>query len=183
MKNYQLQINEVVRFQAQITLQTDKGDIPAELLLTDLNFIFVTECKNFLWFKRKPRWTAFAKELVKTYKEAPQIKQTDTSVKICFSTEDRVIVFENKKEARDFVINAWETVTGKTAFERNIDKLKQALDCIDDILEIDIRALIKSTLENRLALTAVGALNKMAHNLLPKVKGKKIKALKQPTNK
>jgi hypothetical protein len=31
MKNYKLQPNEVVRFQAPITLQTEKGDIPADL--------------------------------------------------------------------------------------------------------------------------------------------------------
>ena len=181
MKNHQLQPTEVVRHQAQITLQTEKGDISAELLLTNLNFIFVTERKNFLWFKRKPLSTAYAKELVKIDKDAPQIKQTGNAVKICFTDKDRVLVFEDKKEARTFVINAWETVTGKTAFERSIDKLKQALDCIDDVLEIDIRALIKSTLENRLALTAVGALNKVTHNLFSKKKGKKAKALKQPT--
>ena len=50
MKNHQLQPNEVVRFQSPITIQTEKGDVPAELILTNLNFIFVTERKKFLWF-------------------------------------------------------------------------------------------------------------------------------------
>jgi len=96
MKNYQLLPNEVVRFQTQITLQTEKGDIPAGLILTNLNFIFVTERKNFLWFKRKPFHAAYAKELVKVDKDAPQIKQTGTSVKICFSDKDRTLVFNDK---------------------------------------------------------------------------------------
>ena len=170
MKNHQLLPDEVVRFQAQITLQTEKGDIPAGLILTNLNFIFVTERKNFLWIKRKPLHTAYAKELVKVDRDAPQIKQTGTSVTICFADKDRVLVFNDRKEARDFVINAWETVTGKNVFERSIDKLKQALDCIDDILQFDIREIIKGALECRVALG--NNIGKAVMNFLPKKKDK-----------
>lgn len=146
MKNYKLAPDEVVRYQKQVTLQTAKGDVPAEIMLTNLNIIFITEGKKFLWFKKKQRKTAFAKELVKIYKDAPQIKQIDTTVQMCFTKEDRFIVFENKKDARTFVINAWEVVTGKNIFERGIDKLKQAIDFTDNMLGIDIKAVVKDSI-------------------------------------
>ena len=136
MKNYQIQPNEVIRFQAPVSIQTEKGNIPAELILTDLNFIFVTERKNFLWFKRKPRSVAFAKESVKIFDEAPEIKQNGTSVLISFAEEDRIITFESKKEARICVINAWEVITGKNAIMQGLDKLKNALDVLDEKFNI-----------------------------------------------
>lgn len=161
MKNYQLQPNEVVRFQAPITLQTEKGDIPAELILTDLNFIFVTERKKFLWFKRKNRVVAYAKELVKTFKDAPEIKQTGTAVLISFTTEDRIIVFDTKKDARTFVINAWEIVTGKNIFERGLDKLKEALDLVDEKLDINIVELVKAAITQNVTGLIQGKITKL----------------------
>ena len=145
MRNYKLKENEVVRYQSSVTLQTEKGEIPAEIILTNLNFIFVTE-KKFLWFKPKTRKKAFAKELVKIDKDTPAIKQTGTSVKMCFTKEDRVITFAEKKEAWKFIINAWELVTGKNIFERSLDKVKQALDLIDETMDWNIADFVKDAL-------------------------------------
>ena len=170
MKNYKLQPNEVVLYQAQVTLQTEKGDVPTDLILTDLNFIFVTPRKKFLWMERKPRATAFAKETVKIYMDAPQIKQTGTSVKICFATEDRTITFAEKKDARNFVINAWEVVTGKNLFQYGLDKLKDALELINDKLNLDLIKLVKDVLANRLVGKAANVLQGAAQILLPKKK-------------
>lgn len=146
MKVYQLQPDEVIRFQAPVFQIKEEDNIPTELTLTNLNFIFVTERKKFLWFKRKNRTVVIPKEQVKKYRELPEIKQTDTSVKICFAKEDYVIVFDTKKDARNFVINAWEIVTGKTVFERNLDKLKDALDLVDEKLHINIADIVKAGL-------------------------------------
>lgn len=146
MKTYQLQPDEVIRFQAPVFQLKEEDNIPTDLTLTNLNFIFVTERKKFLWFKRKNRTVVIPKEQVKRYRELPEIKQTDTSVKICFAKEDCVIVFDNKKDARNFVINAWEIVTGKTVFERNLDKLKDALDLVDEKLHINIAELAKGAI-------------------------------------
>lgn len=151
MKKFKLAPDEVVRYQGQVTLTREKGDIPAELLLTNQNFVFITEGKKFLWFKNRKRTAVFAKDLVKIFKDAPQIKQSGTNVKICFTTEDREIVFDSKKAARTFVINAWEIVTGKNAFERGLDKLKQALDLADEALGLDIKALVKDSITGGIA--------------------------------
>ncbi|MBO5736337.1 MAG: hypothetical protein J6S04_00875 [Clostridia bacterium] len=170
MKNYQIQPDEVIRFQSTVALQTEKGNIPAELILTNLNFIFVTERKNFLWFKRKPRSLAFAKESVKMFNDAPQIKQTGTAVLISFAEEDRIIVFDDKKDARIFVINAWQIVTGKNLFERGLDKLKEALDLIDEKFDINIIQLIKDSLTDGIKGAAINLIVGKAKNLLPKKK-------------
>jgi hypothetical protein len=173
MKTYQLAPDEVIRHQSQVTLQTEKGEMTAEMILTNLNFIFITPKKKFLWFKQKYRYDVFAKEVVKTFKEVPDITQTDATVKICFTTEDRIVVFGDKKEARTFVINAWEIITGKTAFERHLDKLKKALDYVDDTLGFDIRDVIKEALTSGVKEMAVGAVLSTAKKLLPKKKTEK----------
>ena len=147
MKNYQLAPKEVFREQGFVILKTAQGDIPAEIVLTDMNFIFITEKKKLFSRKMRTCTTVFSKDLVKTYKDAPQIKQTDTSVKICFTKEERTIVFENKKDARTFTIKAWETVTGKNQFERSIDKLKYAIEYVDEALDINIATLIKESVK------------------------------------
>lgn len=123
-----------------------------------------------MWFKRKPFHAAYAKELVKLDKDAPQIKQTGNSVTICFNDKDRTIIFNDKKEARDFVINAWEVVTGKNAFERTLDKLKQAIDCIDEALNFDIHDIIQGALAFRVGVS--NKIGQFAANLFPKKKDK-----------
>ena len=170
MKNYTMKPDEVVRYQGPVTLQTEKGNIPAELILTNLNFIFVTEGKKFLWFKPKAKVVAFAKELVKTYKDAPEIKQSGTAVYISFANEDRIILFEEKKEARVFVINTWEIVTGKGIFERGLDKLKQALDLIDEKLDLNIVQLIKDSITSGIPNAAQNIIQSKIQKFLPKKK-------------
>jgi len=59
-------------------------------------------------------------------------------------------------------------VTGKNTFERSIDKLKQALDCIDDVLKFDIRDIIKSALDSRVNLG--NSIGEFVANLLPNKK-------------
>ena len=146
MKNYKLQENEVVRYRNPVTMQTEKGVIPAEIVLTNLNFIFITE-KKFLWFKPKKRRQAFAKELVKVYNGAPEVKQKGNTVTISFTTEDRVITFDDKKTARKFVINAWTFITGKSLFEHNLDKLKIALDVIDEKFDFIISDVLQEAFD------------------------------------
>ena len=143
MRNYKVKEDEIIRYQGPITLHTKKGDVDAAIILTDLNFIFVTEGKKFLWFKPKDRWQAFAKEDVKMFMGAPEIRQSGTAVKIEFEKEDRILVFEDKRDARIFTIKAWELITGKSVLDRSLDRLKQALDLVDDAVEINMMELIK----------------------------------------
>ena len=170
MRNYKLKPDEVVRYQGPIHLQTEKETIPAELILTNQNFIFVTEGKKWLWFKKKTKVVAFAKELVKTYNDAPEIKQKGTGVLISFAKEDRILVFADKKEARIFTINAWEIVTGKGIFERGLDKLKQALDLIDEKLDLNIIELVKGAITAGTQVATANLFQGAVQKLLPKKK-------------
>ena len=162
MKNYQLTPNGVVLIQTPVILKTEKGDLLGEVILTDLNFIFSSPRKKFLWIERANRRVAFAKETVKMYQDAPRIKQTGTSVSIQFTTEDRVIEFETKKDARVFVIKAWEVITGKTLLERYADKLKDALDFVDEKFDINIIALIKESVTLGLSNAITGKVESKA---------------------
>ena len=74
---------------------------------------------------------------------APEIRQSGTAVKIEFEKEDRILVFEDKRDARIFTIKAWELITGKSVLDRSLDRLKQALDLVDDAVEINMMELIK----------------------------------------
>ena len=170
MRNYKLKPDEVIRYQGPIHLQTEKATIPAEIILTNQNFIFVTEGKKWLWFKKKTKVVAFTKEQVKLYNDAPEIKQNGTGVMICFDKEERILVFDEKKAARIFAINAWEIVTGKGMFERGLDKLKQALDLIDEKLDLNIIELVKGAITTSVQSATTNILQGAAQVLLPKKK-------------
>lgn len=135
MKQYQLQPTEVVLYETEnITLKGEKGS--TTLALTNCNFVFETTVKKLLC-KNYTTTECFALDTVKIYNNAPQIKQKDFEVQIYFKNAERHIVFINKKEAHKFVSKALELLTGKTAFVRGVEKVKEKVAVIDETLGIN----------------------------------------------
>ena len=147
MKNYKLAPDEVILYKGNVLLQEHKNNIiPAELILTNLNFIFISEGKKIL-FKQRQNIDCFAKEAVKTYKDTPQIKQKGDTVEIYFLKGERTIRFENKHEAYKFTFKALSLITGKTAFARNVEKVKKTVENIDETLGFNATELAQAAIQ------------------------------------
>lgn len=157
MTNYSLQQNETVLFQGTANLKKKNGT--TEVILTNLNLVFVTTIKKFL-SKSQVDVEKYSVGEVKIYNNAPQIKQKGSSVEIFLTCGEIVADFNSILEAGKFVNAALHLLTGKTMAERGADKFRDAVGLIDDTLGISTVGTVKNVLENGIAGTLLGGFGK-----------------------
>lgn len=58
-------------------------------------------------------------------------------------------------KANKFVTKVVNTITGTTTTERGADKIKGAINAVDDVLGIDTRDTLKGVIENGIAGTLI----------------------------
>lgn len=166
MTIYTLQPNESVLYQGNVSLEKRNGS--AELILTNLNLVFVITTKKLL-AKSQIEVETHPVEEIKFYNNIPQIKQKNTRVEIFLICDEIIVSFESMFEAGKFVNTALRLLTGKTMAERGADKVKGAVGLVDDTLGINTIGTVKNILENGIAGTLLGGLGRKAN---PTTKGK-----------
>ncbi len=157
MTNYTLQSNETVLYQGNVSLEKRNGS--AELILTNLNLVFVITIHKF-FAKSQVEVETYPVSEIKFYNDAPQIKQKNSRVEVFLSCGEVAAVFESMFEASKFVNAALRLLTGKTAAERGADKFKGAVGLVDDTLGINTVSTVKNVLENGLAGSLLGGFGK-----------------------
>lgn len=137
MEHYTLQPDEVLLYNGAAIWNNERKDQKeAEIILTNLYFVFVLKTKKFLQ-KLSIDLESFPLSDVKIYNEQPQIKNKGTSVEIFFKHGERLLEFESKKEARKFTATAMEVLTGYNVVLRGLKKSKQAVESVDEVLGIN----------------------------------------------
>ena len=159
MTNYSLQPNESVLYQGNVTLEKRNGSV--ELILTNLNLVFVITIKKFL-AKSQVEVETYPIEEIKFYNNIPQIKQKNSRVEIFLACGEIVANFETMFEAGKFVNAAMRLLTGKTMAERGADKVKGAVGLVDDTLGINTVNTVKNVLENGITGSLLGGFGKKA---------------------
>ena len=157
MTHYTLQPNESVLYQGNVSLEKRNGT--AELILTNLNLVFVITIKKFL-AKSQIEVEAYPVEEIKIYNNAPQIKQKNSRVEIFLSCGEFVANFDSMFEAGKFVNSALRLLTGKSLAERSADKVKGAVGLVDDTLGINTVDTVKNVLENGITGSLLGGIGK-----------------------
>ena len=85
---------------------------------------------------------------IKVYDGKVQAKNTGEKVQIQTIEENVVVVFETKKDASKFVSKIVDAATGTTAVKRSVNKVKEAIKTVDDVLgEGTTAAIIKTGAE------------------------------------
>lgn len=146
MKNYELNSDEVVLFEDVITYSEAKGSI--QLTLTSRKIIF--EKEKGLFKKEKELVDTINLEDIKIYNGKAQIQQKGTDVNIQTINKNVKVSFYGVLKANKFVMKIVDTITGTTITERSTNKIKGAIDTVDDVLGIDTRDTIKGVVENGL---------------------------------
>lgn len=159
MTNYALQPNESVLYQGNVSIEKRSGT--AELILTNLNLVFVITTKKFL-AKSQVDVESYPVEDIKIYNNAPQIKQKNSRVEIFLSCGEIAVNFETMFEAGKFVNAALRLLTGKTLAERGADRVKGAVGLVDDTLGINTINTVKNVLENGITGSLLGGIGKKA---------------------
>lgn len=134
MTTYQLAPTEVVLMESSAFIKGKKGS--SSVILTNLNIVFETRIKK-IFRKAYTIVEDYSLDTVKVYKDMPQIKQKSTNVQIYFRDCEQNLSFYNKRDAHKFTATALEVITGKNAFFRGIDKVKKAIDTVDESLGVD----------------------------------------------
>lgn len=165
MTNYTLKPNESVLYNGNVRLEKRNGQV--DFTLTNLNLVFVTSVKK-LFSKEQIDIETYPVSEIKFYNNVPQIKQKDSRVEIYLTNNELVVLFTSMIEARKFVSSALHLLTGKTFSERSADRVKGAVNLIDETLGINTVNTIKNTLENGIMGTVVGSIGKKAPQVLKK---------------
>ena len=164
MEFYQLKPHEVVLFKGTVQLINKKE--PSELILTNLNLVFITKEKKL--FAEGDTFVEYLPmQEVKFYKNVPQIKNIGVNVEVYFISGEKFFSFETKGEAHKFCIQAINLVTDTTRFQRALGKVKGTIGVVDETFDCDIvgstKTLIKTELQGgvkSLAGKALGAVGK-----------------------
>lgn len=156
MGNYELLADEVVLYEGAVTSKNYKGTL--QLTLTSQKIIF--EKENGVFKKERGLIDILPLETVKVYNGAAQVKRKGNTVEVQTIDKNIVIVFAGVLEARKFISNAVNAVTGTTLAHRSSDKIKDAFNMVDDTLGIDIRGTIRGFLENGVKGTIINGTGK-----------------------
>lgn len=156
MSNYELEASEVILFEDVVTYSDSKGTI--QLTLTSKKIIFEKE-KGMLK-KERELVDIINLEDIKIYNGNVQVKQKSNEVSVQTIKKNVKITFYSMSKANKFVTQIIDTITGTTTTERNTDKIKGAINTVDDVLGIDTRNTIKEVLENGVVGTLFKGINK-----------------------
>lgn len=128
-----------------VTLNNKKGD--TQLVLTNLNVIFITRYKK-LFSQEEVDVQSYPIENIKIYKGIPQVKSNAKTVEIYLKETEIEFEFESKKELNKFMSEINKLITGKTAFERNAEKVKGAISVVNDTVGFDVVEETKDVVKN-----------------------------------
>jgi len=156
MKNYELESNEVILLEDVVSHSDFKGSL--HLTLTSLKMIF--EKEKGLFKKEKELIEIINLEDVKIYNEKAQVSQKGAEVTIQTTNKNIKLTFEGMLKANKFVTKVIDTITGTTVTERSTNKIKGAINTVDDVLGIDTRGTIKGVVENGITGTLLKGIKK-----------------------
>ena len=154
MDNYSLQANEV-------SLYKGKAADGIEIMLTNLNLVVVKKTPRF--FKKDEVETfVYSKDDIKMYNGVPQVKQKESLVEIFLTSEELKVEFPSRTEAHKFVSAAHELLTGKKTTVRGAEKIKSAIELVDNTLGINSVDAVKSVMEKGIVGSIFGGIGKKA---------------------
>ena len=156
MANFELQSDEVVLYEGGVTSNLAKGSL--ELTLTSQKMVW--EKERGVFKKERELIELIPLTNIKFYNDLAQIKQKGNVVEIQTLEKNITVTFVGMLEARKFAGKIIDTVTGTTLAKRGSDKIKGALDMVDETLGLDTRGTIKGLLENGVKGTIINGIGK-----------------------
>ncbi len=156
MASFDLLPDEVVLYEGVVTSNVHKGSI----LLTLTSLKLIVEREKGIFKKERELIDVYALEDVKVYNDNAQIKQKGSDVEIQTVGANITLMFAGMLEARKFAGKMVDAVTGTTLVQRGSERIKGALNMVDDTLGLDTRGAIKGILENGVKGTLLNGIGK-----------------------
>lgn len=159
MENYKLLSNESVLYKGDVSLSSRKGGT-AELILTNLNVVLMIKSKKSFFANIETEVEVYPVDTIKVYEGEPQLKQSDVELEIFFTTDEIKVSFNSKMELMKFKLTATKLITGKSIQERGADKVKGAINLVNNTLGVDTVQTVKGVFENGIVGSVLGGFGK-----------------------
>lgn len=170
MENYTLQENEVVLYKGEEISCAEKRGFWIELILTNIALVLIVK-KQKLFGKGQVFVETYPVQDIKVYNGIPQIKQQGAVVELYLLGGEQTLEFPSKKEAHKFAETAVELLTGKTAFERGVDKTKDTVATVDGALGINTVGTVKNVFDGALGVYSQNGKNNVLKSVFNVMKG------------
>ena len=142
--NYELKADEVILCEEVVSYSEIKGSL--QMILTSKKIVL--EKEKGIIKKQKELIDIIKLEDIKIYNEKAQVHQKGAEVNIQTVSKNIKITFDGIIKANKFVIKIVDTITDTTMTQRSTNKIKDAINVVDDVLGMDTRETIKGVMEN-----------------------------------
>lgn len=85
---------------------------------------------------------------IKVFEGQPQVKFYNETIELYLLNEVFAIIIQDKKQAKEFVSTINKQITGKSAYERNTEKVEKAIGVIDKAFGINTVESMKEIITN-----------------------------------
>lgn len=148
MRTFDMDDDEVILYQGYVYC----NDETENLTLTSKKLVLEKEEKVKTGFMKSEKNTVIVDQLklenIKQFNGSYLVNQKGSSVSIQSINNDYTIIFEDLIKAKVFVTKIMDALTSKSLSQRGVDKVKGAIDTVDDILGFDTRQTLKGTIEH-----------------------------------
>lgn len=158
MGNFELESDEVVLFEGNVVYKNDIGRHSVKFTLTSKKMIFEKE-KGILK-KQIEIVDIIPLQEVKIYNGEVQSKQKSSELNIQTINKNITLYFSGIFEARKVNNKIIDTISGTSIAERGSDKIKGAINLVDETLGLDTRGMVKGLMENGVKGTIINGLKK-----------------------
>lgn len=144
MNNYELEQDEVILYEGVVRYSEFKSSL--RLTLTTKKILL--ECEKGIFKKERELVETLYLKNIKTYNNKVQVTQKGSEVTIQTIDKNVKIFFDSIFNSTKFVTKIIDTITGTTVAKRGTEKIKSAIDTVDEILGIDSKSALKGIVEN-----------------------------------
>lgn len=152
--NYTIDDNEVVLYEGKVGYEKNSNKV--DFTLTSKKMIF--EKTKGLFKKEKILVDLIELDDVKVFNEEVQVKQKMDKLQVQSTSKNFTIYFDGMIEARKVSTKIINAITGTTTAKRGSDKVKGALDLVDETLGLDTRGMVKGVVENGIKGTIINGI-------------------------
>ncbi|MBQ6323702.1 MAG: hypothetical protein IJI22_02595 [Bacilli bacterium] len=154
--NYEIGKDEVILYEGKVGFK--KMGASTNFILTSKKMIF--EKEKGLFKKEKEVLDVIELNKIKTYNNALQIKQKMTELEIQTEEQKLSLYFNGMIEAKKVMTKIINATTNTTVAKRGSEKVKGAIDLVDDTLGLDTRGVVRGVVENGIKGTLINGIKK-----------------------
>ena len=158
MNNYNFDQDEVLLFRGDAYVADDTKCL-YRLLVTN-KYIVLMPYNNSYDEQTNYGQRKYPLSDVKIFEEQPQIKFYNDTVEVYLLNEVLVLIIQDKKQSREFASTIFKQLTGKSAYERNVEKVGQSIGVIDKTFGINTVQSVKEMFTNGIKIDILGKFGK-----------------------